>query len=169
MKKKIIIFCTVIIFLLVCVLVTGVIIYNSEWADERYKTYHGTAETQFSYEPGNEYNSGAGGYEIVDESNKCYIDYLLECEITDGKLIFSIIDTHGNRPNENKESYTVVYQEEISESGSYVYNLSDLEDGTYIFQVRAENEEVFAKGKLVSRYYYSNWEYLMRRLGLMRD
>jgi len=147
--------------------VTIIIIRNSRWADEPYKTFHGSCTSSFSYTQKSRYNGSA--LERIDENNRMYMDFLLECDIENGAVIFTVSDMHDNKPGENEESYTVVYEERISESGSYIYKASDFKNGSYLFMVVAENDEVTASGKLAVRYYYSNWEMLMRRLGLMRD
>lgn len=169
MKKQIIIICSLMLFLLIGIIAAFFIVRNSEWADEPRKTPHGTAASSFKYTPGCGRHTLGGSYESITEDNRNYIDFVLECYSVSGTILFTISEIESSSPDSDDKSYNVIYQESITEAGTYVFKFPELESGYYFFAVVPGNDELDAAGKFTSRYYYSNWEYLMRRLGLMKD
>lgn len=172
MKRKIIICVIILAVLGIGITAAGMIVYHSDWASQRSDYVHGTTQSGFKFYPGHEYNSPAGGWIDIGENNenKKYIEYVVECQIETGALIFSIYDTNG-ADYEEKDKYTLVREERIEQSGTHVFQIDDLPDGRYHIvldaedgDLPAEEEYVVASGTLIRKNYASNWKYLIVRI-----
>lgn len=166
MKKKILVVIIIFFVLFAGIIITGVVLYNSDWANERSEHYS-TASVGFKYYPQNEYNYWIGtGMDINEEEP--YHECIIECDVEEGAIIFFVYNTNGF---EERDKYTLVREERIYESGTYVYDLSYLDYGSYYTCIYPEDAElpdeeeyVSASGNFISKQYYTNWKILRGRI-----
>lgn len=166
MKKKVLVVIIIFFVLLAGVLITGVVLYNSDWANER-SEYYGTSSVGFKYYPKNEYNFWIGRNMDINEEEP-YYECIIECDVEEGAIIFFVYNTNGF---EERDKYTLVREERIYESGTYVYDLSYLDYGSYYTciypedaELSDEEEYVSASGNFITKHYYTNWKLLRGRI-----
>ncbi len=168
MKKKILVVVIIFFVLLAGVLIPGVVLYNSDWADERSEHY-GTASVGFKYYPQYEYNYWMGR-EIAINEEEPYHECIIECDIDQGAIILFVYNMNGFE-FEEKDKFTLVREERIYESGTYTYDLSYLDYGSYYAciypedaELPDEDEYVSASGNFITKHYYTNWQFLRGRI-----
>jgi len=105
MKKKILVVVIIFFVLLAGVLIPGVVLYNSDWADERSEHY-GTASVGFKYYPQYEYNYWMGR-EIAINEEEPYYECIIECDIDQGAIILFVYNMNGFE-FEEKDKFTLV-------------------------------------------------------------
>lgn len=170
MKKKIIIILSTVLGLIAIGAIFLFCVKNSAWANEKSDTIAFTAGQGFDFYPDNEYNYAAGEY--LEWYSDDYSEFVVEAKIEEGRLVFRIYDMNGYGFNE-KDKYTIIKEEFMDETGTYIFSPSDLTDGTkYLFSLESEDLELHDKEKYVVAFgqftrikYKTNWEKLISKIG----